>query len=320
MKQQYSNQWILEKYENGENLKFLYFWGHTNKYDEAIGKFCFSQWYTSPFRVNDITYPTAEHWMMASKALLFSDKEIFEKIIKSETPKEAKDLGRQVAGYDEKIWNEHKYDIVRLGNIHKFSQHRDCADYLLKTDNKIIVEASPVDTIWGIGLSQDSKDIDNPHNWRGENLLGFALMETRDFLKNSGDISELQEAFQNKTTQLNSMSNPETTYLYRPVNQTELDLIQQSGWTKFPPRLPEQPIFYPVMNEEYAIQISREWNVPAYGVGHVTKFAVKTEYLQKFRIENVGGKIHNELWVPSEELEEFNSNIVGKIEHTHEFK
>jgi hypothetical protein len=86
-----------------------------------------------------------------------------------------------------------------------------------------------------------------------------------------------------------------TTYLYRPVNKAELDLIEQSAWTKFPPRLPEQPIFYPVMNEEYAIQISREWNVPAYGVGYVTRFAVKSAYLKKFNIENVGGQIHNEL-------------------------
>ena len=115
------------------------------------------------------------------------------------------------------------------------------------------------------------------------------------------------------------MNPKNTTFLYRPVNQVELDLIEQSGWTKFPPRLPEQPIFYPVLNEEYAIQITREWNVPAYGVGYVTKFAVDTEYLKKFNIENVGGTIHDELWVPSEELEEFNSKIIGLIEVTKEF-
>lgn len=106
----------------------------------------------------------------------------------------------------------------------------------------------------------------------------------------------------------------------RPVNQVELDLIAQSGWTKFPPRLPEQPIFYPVVNEEYAIQLSLEWNVPAYGIGYVTRFAVNTEYLKKFKVENVGSVIHDELWVPAEELEEFNANIVGKIEVTKEFR
>lgn len=116
------------------------------------------------------------------------------------------------------------------------------------------------------------------------------------------------------------MPTSETTFLFRPVNQAELDLIEQSGWTSFPPRLPEQPIFYPVTNEEYAIQISKEWNVPAYGVGYVTRFAVKTDYLTKFKVENVGGQIHNELWVPAEELEGFNSNIVGQIEVTKEFR
>ena len=109
-----------------------------------------------------------------------------------------------------------------------------------------------------------------------------------------------------------------TTTLYRPVGPKELALIEQSGWTKFPPRLPEQSIFYPVMNEEYAIKIARDWNVAA--SGFVTKFAVKTEYLKKFKVENVGGQIYNELWVPAEELEEFNNNIVGQIELTKEFR
>ena len=112
----------------------------------------------------------------------------------------------------------------------------------------------------------------------------------------------------------------ELTALYRPIGPKELELIEQSGWKKFPPRLPEQPIFYPVMNEEYAIQIARDWNVPASGSGYVTKFNVRTDYVKKFPIQNVGGEMHNELWVPAEELEEFNSNIVGLIEVTKIFK
>lgn len=104
-----------------------------------------------------------------------------------------------------------------------------------------------------------------------------------------------------------------TTTLFRPVSKKELDLIAQSNWTKFPPRLQEQPIFYPVTNLEYARQITVEWNVPAYGNGYVTQFEVNSDYLQKYNIENVGGSIHNELWVPAEDLEEFNSNIVGNI-------
>lgn len=112
------------------------------------------------------------------------------------------------------------------------------------------------------------------------------------------------------------MKQQDTITLYRPVNQAELDLIEQSGWKKFPARLPEQPIFYPVMNEAYAIQITREWNVPAYGIGYVTAFAVDKDYLQQFNIENVGAEIHNELWVPAEELDTFNSKIIGLIQVT----
>lgn len=108
------------------------------------------------------------------------------------------------------------------------------------------------------------------------------------------------------------------TYLYRPVNQAELDLIAQLDYTAFPPRLPEQPIFYPVTNEAYALQITKEWNVPAYGVGYVTRFAVATAYLQQFNIENVGGQLHDELWIPAEELAVFNKHIMGKIEVIHQ--
>ncbi|RZK27861.1 MAG: hypothetical protein EOO57_22080 [Hymenobacter sp.] len=112
----------------------------------------------------------------------------------------------------------------------------------------------------------------------------------------------------------------ETTLLYRPVNQAELDLIAASGWRAFPPRLPQQPIFYPVLNEEYAIQISRDWNVPYYGVGYVVRFAVDTAYLQQFPVQNVGDRPHDELWVPAEQLAEFNPHIQGPIEVTATFR
>ncbi|RBL91664.1 hypothetical protein [Chitinophaga flava] len=111
-----------------------------------------------------------------------------------------------------------------------------------------------------------------------------------------------------------------TTTLFRPVGLAELILIEQSGWKKFPPRLPDQPIFYPVMNEEYAIQISTQWNVPAYGKGYVTRFEVNTEFLQAYPVQNVGGIIHDELWIPAEDLEAFNENIVGLIEVTQRYE
>ena len=107
--------------------------------------------------------------------------------------------------------------------------------------------------------------------------------------------------------------------LYRPVGPGELKLIEESGMKRFPKRLAQQPIFYPVMNEEYAIQIARDWNVPASGSGFVTEFNLPAECLKKYNIENVGGPIHNELWVPAEELEDFNDQIVGDIVITQSF-
>ncbi len=191
MKQHYNIKWLTEKIESGDSLKYLYFWGHTKKQDQEVGNFCFSQWYESSFEINGLTYKTTEHWMMAQKALLFGNKDIFEQIIDCEKPGEAKELGRQVIGFDEITWKENRFNIVRIGNIHKFNQNRDLGEYLLKTGNRILVEASPVDTIWGIGLTKDSKDIDNIYAWRGLNLLGFVLMETRDFLDEFGFFSEL---------------------------------------------------------------------------------------------------------------------------------
>lgn len=110
-----------------------------------------------------------------------------------------------------------------------------------------------------------------------------------------------------------------TITLYRPVGPEELALIERSGWKAFPPRLPEQPIFYPVLNEEYAIQIARDWNVPASGSGYVTRFEINAEFAGRYPEQTVGGGIHRELWVPAEELAEFNRHLVGLIQVTHQF-
>ena len=113
----------------------------------------------------------------------------------------------------------------------------------------------------------------------------------------------------------------ETTLLYRPVGQKELDLIRASGFIAFPPRLPEQPIFYPVLNEEYAVQIARDWNAKRNPdkIGYVTRFHVRSEYLNRYEIQTVGSSTHQEYWIPAEDLVEFNRNIVGKIEVIAEF-
>lgn len=105
--------------------------------------------------------------------------------------------------------------------------------------------------------------------------------------------------------------------LYRPVGQKELDLIRESGWRTWPPRLPFQPIFYPVLNEEYATQIARDWNTKDAAsdyVGYVTRFQVRVDYLRRYPVQTVGGAQHQEYWIPAEDLEEFNHNIVGMIE------
>jgi hypothetical protein len=115
------------------------------------------------------------------------------------------------------------------------------------------------------------------------------------------------------------MSN-ETTILYRPVGPKELALIAAGGYREFPRRLPEQPIFYPVLNEDYARQIAREWNVSASGAGYVTRFAVRKEFLARYAEQQVGTSVHRELWIPAEELAELNRNIVGLIEVIAEYK
>ena len=114
--------------------------------------------------------------------------------------------------------------------------------------------------------------------------------------------------------------NRQTTILYRPVGPKELELIAGSGYREFPPRLPEQPIFYPVLSEDYARQIARDWNVQASGAGYVTRFALKKEFAERYSIQTVGSSIHKELWVPAENLSDLNRNIVGLIEVIAEYK
>ena len=119
------------------------------------------------------------------------------------------------------------------------------------------------------------------------------------------------------------MNTPATVVLYRPVGQAEFDLIRQSDWKHFPPRLPSQPIFYPVLREEYAIRIARDWNTKdpnSQFIGYVLRFQVRKEYLDQFEPYSAGGRALMEYWIPAAELDEFNRNIVGAIEMVHEFK
>jgi len=187
----YTNEKIIDRFESEENLKFLSFWGHRKS--KEITKSCFSQWYESKFIVNGIEYQTAEHFMMAEKALLFKDNEIYQQIIISSKPGKVKELGRQVKNFNQRIWEENRCEIVVRGNFHKFSQSTELSTFLKNTNNRILVEASPVDNIWGIGLAQDDENVENPYCWNGLNLLGYALMEARDILIEIGEFKELEK-------------------------------------------------------------------------------------------------------------------------------
>lgn len=173
---------LTQRIHQGERLKYVFFWGHQPKKDGSICKTCFSQWFESSFSLNGISYLTAEHYMMAEKARLFDDQGALKQIIEAKNPALAKKLGREIRGFDEVRWNERRFDAVVEGNLAKFSQHQSLKDFLLNTGDRILVEASPVDKIWGVGMAEDHANIENPAMWQGLNLLGFALMEVRQRL------------------------------------------------------------------------------------------------------------------------------------------
>jgi ribA/ribD-fused uncharacterized protein len=173
---------LLAHLDAGQTLKYLLFWGHTRPPGAAVGKECFSQWYPAPFTILGDTYATAEHYMMAEKARLFGDEATRALILQASHPDQAKKLGRMVQNFEEARWNAKRFEVVVRGNAAKFSQHPELRQYLLQTAPRVLVEASPVDAIWGIGLAQNHPKATNPAEWRGLNLLGFALMEVRDQL------------------------------------------------------------------------------------------------------------------------------------------
>jgi ribA/ribD-fused uncharacterized protein len=178
----YSKDWLKQQLAEHKPIEYLFFWGHQPSKDGSIIKTCMSQWWPVAFEENGIIYKTAEHYMMAMKAKLFKDEDIFEKILSKTSPKDVKDLGRQIKHFDPVVWDEHKYDIVKSGNYYKFSQNKELTHFIKETRGKVLVEASPVDQVWGIGLAEEDPTAKDPAEWKGENLLGFALMEVRDRL------------------------------------------------------------------------------------------------------------------------------------------
>ena len=162
--------------------EIIYFWGHTPN-PKKVTAACFSQWYDCYFEVEGVQYHTTEQYMMASKAKLFGDEEVCQEIMMAYHPHDYKKLGRKVRGFNPELWDARKYDIVVEGNKAKFGQNVDIREFLLSTGDAILVEASPYDKIWGIGLVREAALKGTVEQWQGENLLGCALMEARDWLR-----------------------------------------------------------------------------------------------------------------------------------------
>lgn len=178
----YNVDMIRKLYHEGKMPELILFWGHTAD-SGRVRKSCFSQWFDCRFAVDGVEYHTTEQYMMAQKALLFGDGDIYEEIMAADTPKKYKALGRKVRNFDSAVWDAHKYEIVLRGNLAKFSQNEPLKAFLLGTGDRVLAEASPYDGIWGICLGMDDPKAQDPDRWNGENLLGFALMETRDLLR-----------------------------------------------------------------------------------------------------------------------------------------
>jgi ribA/ribD-fused uncharacterized protein len=160
-------------------VKYLFFWGHQPERDGSIGKGCLSQWWPCTFVVDGQSFASAEHYMMWRKALLFDDAAVAARVLTASSPAAAKSLGRQVSGFEDSAWVAARLEIVVAGNLAKFSQDPSLRSYLLGTGSRVLVEASPLDRVWGIGLEASDPRASDPSSWQGLNLLGEALMEVR---------------------------------------------------------------------------------------------------------------------------------------------
>ncbi|MFJ4716127.1 NADAR family protein [Streptomyces sp. NPDC088785] len=178
-----SRESLVAAVRAGARVKFLHFWGHAPRADGTLGASCLSQWWPSPFTVDGVRYATAEHWMMTAKARLFGDVEAERKALGAGHPSQAKTAGRLVRGFDDAVWERERLGIVTEGSVHKFASDPALRAFLLATGERVLVEASPVDRVWGIGLTADDPAAQDPERWRGPNLLGFALMAARARLR-----------------------------------------------------------------------------------------------------------------------------------------
>lgn len=180
-------EWLMK--HRDEMPEILLFYGH--KTTDEITEMCLSQWYPCEFEAEGTKYTSAEQYMMAEKARLFGDEEIRAQILKTSDPAICKKLGRKVRNFNQEKWNKNRENIARKGNFYKFSQNAKLREFLLSTGDKILVEASPRDRIWGIGMGKSNPDALDPAKWRGRNLLGFAITSVRKkiaFMDNFGEF------------------------------------------------------------------------------------------------------------------------------------
>ncbi len=170
---------LIRLHRAGRGAQYLCFWGHKPKHSGRVDRSCLSNWFPAPFELEGVHYATTEHYMMAGKARLFGDADMLAEILAAASPMAAKKLGRKVRNFEDGVWKRHCFDIVVAGNFAKFGQNEALGRYLLATGDAVLVEASPRDRIWGIGMGASNPKARDPERWRGRNLLGFALMEVR---------------------------------------------------------------------------------------------------------------------------------------------
>ncbi len=181
---------LVAMVDAGIQPEYIFFPGHRERPTADLGPSCLGRWWPAPFTVNDHQFASAEHHMMWSKAKLFDDDRCAEAILHASGFTQAKALCREIENVDESTWVSHRWEIVVEGSIAKFTSDPRLLEYLLGTDERVLVAASPLDLVWGNGLAMDSPLIANPRHWRGANLLGFALMEARQRIRQRADVPD----------------------------------------------------------------------------------------------------------------------------------
>ena len=175
---------LIDLIGDGETPEYIFFWGHSSR-EPHPG--CFSNWFPLKFEYNGLDYPSAEHFMMMEKARCFGDNHMLAKMntgrLTRAHPGHVKALGRQVRNFDQDVWEAHIWEPMVDALVNKFSQHDEFMEYILSTGDAVLVEASPYDRVWGIGMLDSDEGINDPRNWKGRNLLGFVLMEARDIIR-----------------------------------------------------------------------------------------------------------------------------------------